>query len=332
MLTSPILKIIRVVLFSITFICFGQTNNDVTIIKNSGLNLIDKSAKIEVLGGSFIVSEGPLWDSENNELIFSDVRQNKIFTWSESNGIKEYILPSGSTGYAPSFKKGGIGSNGLAFDKDGDIILCQHGDRRIASISNTATINPNFKTIIDNYNGKRFNSPNDLSISSDGDIYFTDPPYGFYYNQKTFDDKFRELDFNGVFKQSKDGSLHLITKEMSLPNGIALSNDEKYVYVNNCGTEDPKIMKFNTSTFEGKLFFDGSELSKKHKGCFDGLKVHSSGNIFTTAPNGILIISPEGVLIATINYGKPITNCNFDTNEQYLYVTGFDNISRIKLK
>ena len=155
---------------------------------------------------------------------------------------------------------------------------------------------------------------------------------GFYYNQKTFDDKFRELDFNGVFKQSKDGSLHLITKEMSLPNGIALSNDEKYVYVNNCGTEDPKIMKFNTSTFEGKLFFDGSELSKKHKGCFDGLKVHSSGNIFTTAPNGILIISPEGVLIATINYGKPITNCNFDTNEQYLYVTGFDNISRIKLK
>ncbi len=176
MLTSPILKIIRVVLFSITFICFGQTNNDVTIIKNSALNLIDKSAKIEVLGGSFIVSEGPLWDSENNELIFSDVRQNKIFTWSESNGIKEYILPSGSTGYAPSFKKGGIGSNGLAFDKDGDIILCQHGDRRIASISNTATINPNFKTIIDNYNGKRFNSPNDLSISSDGDIYFTDPP------------------------------------------------------------------------------------------------------------------------------------------------------------
>ena len=327
-----LLRFIIVILFSLTLSCSAQTNNDITIIKNSALELIDKNSKIEILGDSFKVSEGPLWDSENNQLIFSDVRQNKIFTWSELNGINEYIMPSGSTGYAPSFKMGGIGSNGLAFDKNGDIILCQHGDRRVASISKSATVNPDFKTIVDKYNGERFNSPNDLSISSKGDIYFTDPPYGFYYNQKTFDDKFRELDFNGVFKQSKDGSLHLITKEMSLPNGIALSNDEKFVYVNNCGTEDPKIMKFNTSTFDGKLFFDGKELSKKYKGCFDGLKVHSSGNIFTTGPNGILIISPKGVLIATINYGKPITNCNFDTNEEYLYVTGFDDISRIKLK
>ena len=199
MTKSIFLKLASVVLLSLTLCASAQKNNDVTIIKNSALKLIDKNSKIELLGDSFTVSEGPLWDSKNNQLIFSDVRQNKIFTWSKSNGVNEYIVPSGSTGYAPSFKKGGIGSNGLAFDKNGNIILCQHGDRRIASISKSATVNPNFKTIVDNYNGKRFNSPNDLSISSKGDIYFTDPPYGF----KNFSDKYREINFNGVYKYSK---------------------------------------------------------------------------------------------------------------------------------
>ena len=120
---------------------------------------------------------------------------------------------------------------------------------------------------------------------------------------------------------------------MSRPNGIALSLDEKYIYVNNSDPQnDPKILRFKTSNFEEKLFFDGTELSKKYPGGFDGLKVHSSGNIFTTGPNGVLIISPRGKLLAMINYGKKITNCTFDNKEEYLYVTGFDDISRIKLK
>ena len=308
--------------------CDAQEKNDVTIIKKSANSLIDKNSEIEVLGDSFLVAEGPLWDSKNNRLLFTDVRQNKLFSWDENNGITEYIVPSGSTGYAPSFKDGGIGANGIAFNKEGQIVLCQHGDRRVAIVSNQKDNTPMFTTIVDNYNGKRFNSPNDLSISKKGDIYFTDPPYGF----KNFNNKFRELDFNGVYKYSVDGSTKLITKEMTRPNGIALSLDEKYIYVNNSDRNDPKIMRFNSKTFKGKLFFDGSELVKKYKGGFDGLKIHSSGNIFTTGPNGILILSPRGNLLATINYGKAITNCNFDEDEEYLYVTGFDDVSRIKLK
>ena len=308
--------------------CDAQEKNDVTIIKKSANSLIDKNSEIEVLGDSFLVAEGPLWDSKNNRLLFTDVRQNKLFSWDENNGITEYIVPSGSTGYAPSFKDGGIGANGIAFNKEGQIVLCQHGDRRVAIVSNQKDNTPMFTTIVDNYNGKRFNSPNDLSISKNGDIYFTDPPYGF----KNFNNKFRELDFNGVYKYSVDGSTKLITKEMTRPNGIALSLDEKYIYVNNSDRNDPKIMRFNSKTFKGKLFFDGSELVKKYKGGFDGLKIHSSGNIFTTGPNGILILSPRGNLLATINYGKAITNCNFDEDEEYLYVTGFDDVSRIKLK
>lgn len=322
-------KTILSVLGFIIFInAYTQVNNDVTIYKNSALSLVDQNSKIEVLGDSFIVAEGPLWDSKNNRLLFTDVRQNKLFSWDENSGISEYIVPSGSTGYAPSFKDGGIGANGITFNKKGQIVLCQHGDRRVAVVSNIKDSNPQFNTIIDNYNGKRFNSPNDLSISKNGDIYFTDPPYGF----KNFSDKFRELDFNGVYKYSVDGSLKLISKEMTRPNGIALSLDEKYIYVNNSDRNDPKIMRFNSKSFKGKVFFDGSELVKKFKGGFDGLKIHSSGNIFTTGPNGILILSPKGTLLATINYGKAITNCNFDTNEEYLYVTGFNDISRIKLK
>ena len=326
------MEIFKTKLSLLSFIIFinsyGQVNNDVTIYKNSALSLVDQDSKIEILGDSFVVAEGPLWDAENNQLIFSDVRQNKLFSWDENNGINEYIVPSGSTGYAPSFKDGGIGANGITFNKKGQIVLCQHGDRRLAFVSNIKDNNAQFTTIIDNYNGKRFNSPNDLAISKNGDIYFTDPPYGF----KNFNNKFRELDFNGVYKYSVDGRIKLITKEMTRPNGIALSIDEKYIYVNNSDRDDPKIMRFNSKSFKGKVFFDGTKLVKTFKGGFDGLKIHSSGNIFTTGPNGILILSPKGSLLATINYGKAITNCNFDTNEEYLYVTGFNDVSRIKLK
>ena len=325
------MKKLIIVLFLIPFNLLSQefVNDDITIFDHSVLSIINKKTKIEILADSFFVAEGPLWDSDKARLIFTDVWQNKIFTWDKKNGVKDYISPSGSTGYAPSFNDGGIGANGLAFDENGNIILCQHGDRRLAFTPNLSSKNPKFTTIVDNFEGKRFNSPNDLAISRNGDIYFTDPPYGF----KNFSDKYREISFNGVYKYSTSGKVFLISKEMSRPNGIALSLDEKYIYVNNSDPEnDPKILRFKTSNFEEKLFFDGTELSKKYPGGFDGLKVHSSGNIFTTGPNGILIISPKGKLLAMINYGKKVTNCNFDDKEEYLYVTGFDDISRIKLK
>ena len=325
------MKKLKLIFILIPYILLSQevTNSDITVFDESVLSIINKNAKIEILADTFIVAEGPLWDMSQNRLIFTDVRQNKIFTWDENDGVREYISPSGSTGYAPSFSDGGIGANGLAFDESGNIILCQHGDRRLAFITNLGSKNPKFTTIVDNFEGKRFNSPNDLAISKSGDIYFTDPPYGF----KNFSDKYREINFNGVYKYSKDGEVFLISSNMSRPNGIALSLDEKYIYVNNSDPQnDPKILRFKTSNFEEKLFFDGTELSKTYPGGFDGLKVHSSGNIFTTGPNGVLIISPTGKLLAMINYGKKITNCTFDNKEEYLYVTGFDDISRIKLK
>ena len=184
------MKKLLIALFLIPFTLLSQQfgNNDITIFDQSVLSIINKNAKIEILADSFIVAEGPLWDSNKSRLIFTDVRQNKIFTWDEKSGVKDYISPSGSTGYAPSFSDGGIGANGLAFDKNGNIILCQHGDRRLALTSNVKSKNPEFITIVDNFKGKRFNSPNDLAVSRNDDIYFTDPPYGF----KNFSDKYRD--------------------------------------------------------------------------------------------------------------------------------------------
>ena len=321
-------------IFSIITSCDNSSKNpDITIVDKSIDSIIDSEAKIEILVDSLLVSEGPLWDKLNNSLIFTDVAQNKIFKWNSEDGINEYIKPSGYTGYSPAFKDGLSGANGAAFDGTGNLILCQHGDRRLVAVKNEKTESPNFITLVDNYEGKKFNSPNDLAINSSGDIYFTDPPYGFFnLATQTFNNKYKELDFNGVYKLNTKGELSLISKEVSIPNGIALSLDEKYIYVNNSDGESPVIMKFDLSNNSGELFFDGTELSKIYEGGFDGLKVHSSGNIFSTGPNGILIISPSGKLLGTINFGGGVTNCNFDSNEEYLYVTAFSYVARIKLK
>ncbi len=316
-----------------TLSCDEKPNPDVTIIDPTGHDLISKNTKIELLADSLTLAEGPLWDSNANQLIFTDVAQNKMFTWNEAGGIRDFIAPSGYTGFAPAFEQGLHGANGLTFDNNGNILVCQHGDRRIALLKTPFSNQSVFTTVVDSYEGKRFNSPNDIAVAKNGDIYFTDPPYGFF-NRKTnsFDNRYRELDFNGVYKYTTEGMLYLISDQMSLPNGIALSNDEKFLYVNNAGSQRPVIMRYDTTDFSSELFFDGTELRKKYKGGFDGLKVHSTGTIFTTGPNGILIISPKGTLLARINFNKGVTNCAFNEEESYLYVTAFDTLHRIKLK
>ena len=263
---------------------------------------------------------------------------NKLYKWNEEEGTKEYISPSGNTGYAPNVNLGLLGGNGLLIDENGDIIVCQHGDRRLAKIENASSNSPNFTTLIDNYEGGRFNSPNDLTYASNGDIYFTDPSFGFF-NLETFqfvDSELKDLDFNGVYKFNVNtNALSLITDQIDLPNGIALSPDEKSLYVNKMAFIDGnrKILKINLESMEMTTFFDGAELPQEDEGNFDGLKVHSSGNIFTSGPGGLLIISPEGKLQGKIDFGT-ITNCAFDDKEEYLYVTGFVNnpkVYRIKL-
>ena len=313
-----------------------KNNDSIVVYDDSILNIIDTQAEIQYLVDSLSVAEGPLWDENSSSLLFTQVPKNKIYKWNEQDGFNVYISPSGFTNYAPVIPNIDLsGANGLTFDNVGDLIIAQHGDRRLSKIKNAPTTNPIFTTIVDNFEGDRFNSPNDVVVSSNGDIYFTDPTYGFMFlSDFTFDESVKELDFSGVYKYNSESGIELVSNELDLPNGLALSNDERYLYVNSSNTDEaPIILKIDLKN-ENKsdLFFDGTELAKKFPGSFDGLKIHSSGNIFTTGPNGILVLSPAGKLIANIKFKDMLTNCAFDSDENYLYVTGFSIVARIALK
>jgi gluconolactonase len=313
-----------------------KNNNSIVVFDDSILNIIDTTAEIEYIVDSLSVAEGPLWDENSSSLLFTQVPKNKIYKWNEKDGYKVYISPSGFTNYAPVVPNIGLsGANGLTFDNNGNLIIAQHGDRRLTRLNNSPSKNPNFETIIDNYQGSRFNSPNDVVVSSKGDIYFTDPTFGFMnLSDGSFDESVKELDFNGIYKYSVESGIELLSTQVDLPNGLALSNDERYLYVNDSNTAvNPIILKFDLENDNNsELFFDGSELAKENSGNFDGLKVHSSGNVFTTGPNGILILSEDGKLLANIKFKDMLTNCAFDSDENYLYVTGFSFIARISLK
>ena len=289
--------------------------------------LIDSNAKIEILAEGFEWSEGPIWSTKLNSLLFSDVPNNVIYIWNENNGINVFAKPIGYSGQVPNNKK--AGTNGLTIDANGNLIVCMHGDRMIAKIENLNI--QKITSVIESYNNKLFNSPNDLVYDSKGNLFFTDPPYGLLKGDK---DELKEIPFNGVYKLSTNGHLELLIKNLSRPNGISISNDEKTLYVANSDNNNPIIMKYEL-TKEGiknpKVFFDGKELAKKDKGLFDGLKVHPSGNVFATGPGGVLIIKENGEHIGTIRTDVRTANCTFDDDFEYLYMTSDMYLTRIKI-
>ena len=292
--------------------------------------IIPKDAIIEILAGGFDWSEGPVWvkGKEGGHVLFSDIPKNMIWKWSEKDGLKEFLKPSGYTG-KEKFTGKEPGSNGLALDKDGTLILCQHGDRRVSKL-----VDGKFVTLVDKYDGKRLNSPNDLSIRKNGDIYFTDPPYGLPDQMK---DKAKELDFQGVYRLTPKGELTLLTKEMTRPNGICFSPDEKTLYVAN---SDPELanwkafpVKADGTLGEGKVFFDSTAAVKDKKpGLPDGMKCDKAGNLFATGPGGVYIFDKTGKHLGTLATGVPTANCGFGDDGSTLYITADKNLVRVKTK
>jgi gluconolactonase len=291
--------------------------------------LIPKDAKIEVLAGGFKWSEGPVWDKKNNALLFTDIPNNRVVRWSAKDGVSDFLKPSGYTGKEP-FTGPEPGANGLAFDKDGKLILCQHGDRRISRL---AADGKSFETLVDKYMGKRLNSPNDLVYAKNGDLYFTDPPYGL---PKQVDDPKKELDFQGVYRLSAKGDLTLLTKEMSRPNGIGLSPDEKTLYVANSDPAKAIWMAFpikaDGTLGAGKMIHDATEDVKANpeKGLPDGLKVDQKGNIFATAVNGVYVFSPDFKLLGRIVTNDKTANCAWGDDGTVLYLATNDKLTRVK--
>ena len=291
---------------------------------------VSKESKIEVLASGFSWAEGPVWVPKLNGVLFTDVPKNKAYLWTERQGLSVFLDPSGMTNHAPHSSN--EGANGLVLDSNGALVLCQHGDRRVARLSDDWQLDPpSYETVIDHFEGKWLNSPNDLVFSKNGDLFFTDPPYGL--NQQD-DDILKELDFNGIFKWSKNEGIVLLNKTLSRPNGIAFSRDEKTVYIGNSDRGNLIIAAFDYidgALKNKRVFFDSKNILRKGPGSFDGLKVHSSGTIFATGPGGVLVIGPEGKHLGTIRPGKATANCAFDAAEDYLYLTSTDVLARIKL-
>ena len=309
------------------------TRGNVQIFDESAKIFVNEDSRIELLADSLFLSEGPLWIESQNSLLFTQVASNKVFKWNENDGLSVYLDPSGYTGIVPAEPDGLVGSNGMVLNSNGDLILAQHGDRRVAKLIDWDNETPEFETLAGRYNDKLFNSPNDLVYADNGDLYFTDPPYGFGL-EKLLTSELKEQPVNGVYKLTKTGEVVLLVEDILLPNGIAISNDNKTLYVNSSDVEYPIITKFDITEngLENRdIFFDGTELIKSSEGWFDGLKVHSSGNIFSTGPGGVLILTPEGKHLATIGTTSNALNCAFGNNEEYLYITAFDYLARVKL-
>jgi len=303
----------------------------VEILDDSANQLFDMDVKVEVLAEGFEWTEGPLW-VDGLGLLFSDIPPNKVLKWSEANGAELYLMPSGYTGEKE--RGGEPGSNGLLLDKQGNLVLCQHGDRRMARmtrpLSEPAAV---FETIIDNYKGKRFNSPNDACYNETGDLYFTDPPYGL---ESLMDDPLKKLGFQGVFRFGVDGVLTLLDSTLTRPNGIAFSKDFQRLFVAN---SDPLLAIWMVYDVEkqglllnGRVFHDATKMAETETGLPDGMKIDSKGNVFATGPGGLWVFSESGKVLAKIRTGQATSNCAFGPGERELFITADMYLMRVRLK
>lgn len=285
-------------------------------------------ATIEKLAEGFSWAEGPVWVPAKGALLFSDVPQNRVYRWKEGEGITVFLEPSGFTGTLYNGRE--RGANGLTLDHENRLVLCQHGDRRVALL---AANEKDFDTIVDRIDGQRFSSPNDLCFDRAGNLFFTDPPYGLPSDVK------QETPFNGVYRLGTDGKLTVISKSMDRPNGVALSPDERTLYVGSTHGPKPIIMAFalksDGSVASERVFFDATELiaRTKRQGGFDGLKVDTVGNLWTTGPGGVLIISAAGKHLGTILTGRATANCAFGGADGHtLFLTADKTLLRIMTK
>ncbi len=303
--------------------------------------LIPKDSRIEVVAEGFEWAEGPVWVPEQSAVLLSDVPTNRIYRWTEAAGLDVWMEGSGYTGAVP--RGGEPGSNGLFLDGDGRLVLAQHGDRRIARLENPWSQAPfaageaKFETLADAFDGKRFHSPNDLVLSTAGELFFTDPPYGLEGGP---DGPGRELEMQGVFYRpsvaSPGHSVELLTGELSRPNGIALSPDEKTLYVANSDPERAVWMAYTRSSEsprlgKGRIFYDATEqVGDQHPGLPDGMAVDVAGHLFATGPGGVWVFDPQGKALGQVRLPVPSANCAFGgADGSQLFITADSYLLRL---
>jgi gluconolactonase len=283
--------------------------------------LVAPSATLERVAGGFEFTEGPVW-APDDSLLFSSPNTNQVYRWTPGS-VTVFRSHSGYSGIDIG-RYHQPGSNGLAFDAHDRLTICQHGNRRVVRVEPHG----NVTVLADRYDGKRLNSPNDLVYGSDGTLYFTDPPFGL---PNGFEDPKKELPFSGVF-MVRDGSVSLISDELTGPNGIALSPDEQYLYVGNWDVANKVVMRYRISAAgptDGDVFFDMTGADGED--AIDGIKVDEAGNLYVCGPGGVWVISPDGHHLGTLRLPEDPHNLAWgDIDRRTLYVTALTSIYRIR--
>ena len=295
--------------------------------------LIDADAQVETIMDGFAWSEGPLWLPNENFLIISDVKKNTIFKWTKEKGKEVYLTPSGYTTASSQPYSNEPGSNGLLLTADGKLVLCQHGDRRV-SVMNASLDAPKaeFTPLADNYQGKKFNSPNDAVFNSSGTLFFTDPPYGLPDNNGAT----KEIPFQGVYKAA-NGVVTLLSDSVTRPNGIAFFPGERRLIVARSDPEKAIWYTFDLnerdSVKSAAIFYDATEVAKTGvPGLPDGLKVDPSGNVFATGPGGVWIFDQSGKVLGKIKVTEPTSNVAFSPDGKTLFITANMYVLKLEMR
>lgn len=288
--------------------------------------LVSKHAKLEKIADGFTWVEGPVWHKKDGYLLFSDIPANRVFKWTPGAGTSLYLERSGYSGSGP-FAGAEPGSNGLTFDTNGRLVLCRHGDRQIGRLESDGTITP----VATRHDGHRINSPNDLVFKSNGELYFTDPPFGL---PDAFDDP-DKASVQGVYRVAKDGTVTRVIADIKAPNGIAFSPDEKTLYVSDVDPDRAAWLAYDVNAdgtvTNGRVFFDATRWRKDPFFGPDGFKLDVNGNLFGARPGGISVIAPDGTLLGTIETGQPTSNVAWGEDGHSLFVTGGSSVYRIRL-
>lgn len=306
---------------------FPQPSEHIEILDPSARDLLHVDAPLESLASGYGWSEGPVWDRQRDCLYFTDVPGNIAWRWSEAGGATKFLDPSGISKDAVSgFRE--PGANGLAISNDGSLLICNHGKRAVERMDIETGQRT---TLAQSYNGKAFNSPNDLVEAVDGGLFFTDPPYGLEGLDAS---PLKEQNANGVYHLQPDGRIARLIDTMTYPNGIALSPDGETLYVSQSDPAAPLLMRMAPDGSNATIFFDASAyMSDTAPGLPDGMAVSATGHIFTTGPGGVFVLSPAGEPLARIKTGKATANCCFGGSDgQTLYMTAHDTLMRIRTK
>ena len=285
--------------------------------------IVPPDARVEKLAEGFVFSEGPVWDRRESRLLFSDVRGNQVYAWTEAGGAQAYIDPV-YTGDLAGLRS--YSSNGLTIDAEGRLILCEHGNRVISRLEADGTRT----TLVGEYEGRRLNGPNDAAYASDGWLYFTDPGSGLEGRDES---PLRELDYNGIYRLSPGGELELLVRDHPRPNGIALSPDESILYVANSAADDIRWMAYDIGpdgVSNPRVFFAIDD-PQGARGVADGMKVDLAGNVYATGPGGVWVLSPDGEHLGTIMTGEVTANVAWGDDGRTLYMTASTGLYRVRL-